>query len=53
MPFLITPMLWDSISRPFQKPGTVVERVHGDGMTVGYDSPEAFEELLWRVLLAW
>ena len=48
MPFLITPMLWDSISRPFQRPGTVVERAHGDGMTVGYDSPEAFEELLWR-----
>ena len=48
MPFLITPMLWHSISRPFQRPGTVVERAHGDGMTVGYDSPEAFEELLWR-----
>ena len=48
MPFLLTPMLWDSISRPFHKPGAVVERAHGDGMTVGYDSPEAFEELLWR-----
>ncbi len=48
MPFLLTPMLWHSISRPFQRPGAVVERAHGDGMTVGYDSPEAFEELLWR-----
>ena len=48
MPFLLTPMLWNSISRPFHKPGAVVERAHGDGMTVGYDSPEAFEELLWR-----
>jgi hypothetical protein len=24
------------------------ERAHGDGMQVGYDSPEAFEEILWR-----
>ena len=48
MPFLLTPMLWRSISRPFHKPGGGVERAHGDGMTVCYDSPEAFEELLWR-----
>ena len=48
MPFLLTPMLWNALSRPFHRPGAVVERAHGDGMTVGYDSPEAFEELLWR-----
>ena len=23
------------------------ERAHGDGIEVGYDSPEAFEEILW------
>jgi hypothetical protein len=32
----------------FRKPQELHERAHGDGMQVGYDSPEAFEEILWR-----
>lgn len=48
MPFLLTPLLWNSFSRRFRRPSTPVARVHGDGMTVGFDSPEAFEEVLWR-----
>jgi hypothetical protein len=24
------------------------ERAHGDGIAIGYDSPEAFEEVIWR-----
>ena len=48
MPFLFTPLLWGSISRPFRRPDAVRQRAHGDGMTVGYDSPEGFEEMLWR-----
>lgn len=48
MPFVLTPLLWDGISRRFRKAGGVMQRAHGDGMTVGYDSPEAFEELLWH-----
>ena len=28
--------------------GVEIERAHGDGMTIGYDSHEAFEEVLWR-----
>ena len=48
MPFLLTPLLWDAISRPFRSANISMERAHGDGMTVGYDSPEAFEELLWH-----
>ena len=48
MPFLFTPLLWSALSRPFRKPGVVIERVHADGMTVSADSPEAFEEALWR-----
>lgn len=48
MPFLFTPLLWDAASRPFRKPGVVVERVHADGMTVSVDSPESFEEALWH-----
>lgn len=49
MPFLLCPLLWDRISRAFRKPAALSERAHGDGLAVGYDSPEAFEEVLWRV----
>lgn len=48
MPFLLTPLLWSSFSRRFRRPSEPVARAHGDGMTVGFDSPEAFEEVLWR-----
>ena len=48
MPFLLTPLLWSSLSRRFRRHSEPVARAHGDGMTVGFDSPEAFEEVLWR-----
>ena len=48
MPFLLTPYLWAKMSRAFQKKSEMRERAHGDGMQVGFDSPEAFEEILWR-----
>jgi hypothetical protein len=48
MPFVLAPLLWEGLSRAFRKPSTLVERAHGDGMMVGYDSPEAFEEVLWK-----
>jgi hypothetical protein len=48
MPFVLCPILWDSISRGFRRVEEKRERMHGDGMSVGYDSPEAFEEVLWR-----
>jgi len=47
MPFVLCPILWDSVSRGFRRPGESKERAHGDGMSVSYDSPEAFEEVLW------
>lgn len=47
MPFVLVPHLWSKISRSFQKPEERMERAHGDGMTVGTDSPEALEEMLW------
>lgn len=47
MPFVLNPVLWDRLSRRFRRPARVHERAHGDGMLVGYDSPEAFEEVLW------
>jgi hypothetical protein len=48
MPFVLVPILWDALSRGFRRTSHLKERAHGDGMAVGYDSPEAFEEILWR-----
>jgi hypothetical protein len=48
MPFVMAPLLWQEISRRFRKQAVLRERAHGDGMQVGYDSPEAFEEILWH-----
>lgn len=48
MPFVMAPIFWSRLSRAFRKPAELGERAHGDGMQVGYDSPEAFEEILWR-----
>ena len=48
MPFVLCPILWDSVSRGFRRPSEARERAHGDGMLVGYDSPEAFEEVMWK-----
>jgi Sulfotransferase family len=47
MPFPLLPLLWTDASRRFQQDSRPAERAHGDGVAVGYDSPEAFEELLW------
>ena len=48
MPFLFIPLLWETLSRRLRVSGAPVERAHGDGMTAGFDSVEAFEEALWR-----
>lgn len=48
MPFILTPMLWSRLSSPFRKVTTAKERAHGDGLTIDYDSPEAFEEIVWK-----
>ncbi len=48
MPFVMAPILWSRLSSAFRKRVEPRERAHGDGMQVGYDSPEAFEEIFWR-----
>jgi|KBSSwiStaDraftv2_1062776.scaffolds.fasta_scaffold00904_8 hypothetical protein len=48
MPFVMAPVLWSRVMGAFRKRAELRERAHGDGMQVGYDSPEAFEEVLWR-----
>ena len=48
MPFVMAPLLWSKVSGIFRKQASLSERAHGDGMQIGYDSPEAFEEVIWR-----
>lgn len=48
MPFVMAPIIWSKLSGNFKKKAELVERAHGDGMQVGYESPEAFEEVLWH-----
>ena len=48
MPFVLAPVIWRRISATFRKKAQQQERAHGDGMTVDYDSPEAFEEVFWK-----
>lgn len=47
MPFTMAPLLWGRFSTVFRKPGEKAERAHGDGIEVDFDSPEAFEEMIW------
>jgi len=47
MPFILSPVLWSKFSGLFGKDIGTRERAHGDGIFVGIESPEAFEEILW------
>ncbi len=49
MPFVLMPNLWRRLSRPFYKDQPETERAHGDRILVNADSPEAFEEVFWRI----
>lgn len=48
MPFVLCPLIWAALSRNLRRRGGERPRAHGDGMPVGYDSPEAFEEVVWQ-----
>jgi len=48
MPFILTPLIWDKVSRVFSRTSKPAERAHGDGLVIDEDSPEAFEEVLWK-----
>jgi len=47
MPFILAPLLWERLSRLSRRAAATRERAHGDGMDVSFDSPEAFEEVVW------
>jgi hypothetical protein len=48
MPFVLVPCLWNRFSVAFRRSAPVRERAHGDGMLIGFESPEALEEVLWK-----
>jgi hypothetical protein len=48
MPFVLAPIFWDMLSKGFRREAIPRERAHGDGVHISYDSPEAFEEVIWR-----
>ncbi len=48
MPFLLMPLFWNRFSKGFMLKDTLRERAHGDGMMINVDSPEAFEEIIWK-----
>jgi len=49
MPFVLTPMLWNRFAARFRQSEAPRERAHGDGMLVDLDSPEALEEVIWKL----
>ena len=49
MPLVLAPNLWARVSGGMREGFDPVERAHGDGIAVGLDSPEAFDEAFWRV----
>jgi hypothetical protein len=49
MPFVLCPLLWHHLTRRFRiSTDGMRERAHGDGVQVGFRSPESFEEVVWR-----
>jgi hypothetical protein len=49
MPFVLAPNIWAAMSSRGQATMAAEERAHGDGINVDFDSPEALEEVFWRV----
>ncbi|WP_299681658.1 sulfotransferase [uncultured Roseobacter sp.] len=49
MPFVLAPNLWARLSGGARQQMAAQERAHGDGILVDFDSPEALEEVFWRV----
>ncbi len=51
MPLILAPLLWQKMSRSFHQRAELRERAHGDQVHVSFDSPEAFEEVIWLTFL--
>ena len=49
MPFVLAPNLWHRLSARGRNAGARTERAHGDGIEVDFNSPEALDEVYWRI----
>ncbi len=49
MPFVLAPNSWAGLSSKSRDPGQKAERAHGDGIEVDAHSPEALDEVYWRI----
>ncbi len=49
MPFVLCPNLWERLSSRSRRNIDAVERAHGDHLKIDADSPEALDEVFWRV----
>jgi len=47
MPFVLCPILGEKFTKNFRKESTLRARAHADGISIGFDSPEALEEIIW------
>ncbi|MEK9658262.1 MAG: sulfotransferase [bacterium] len=49
-PFICSPILWHFFTRHATQPNSaaVVERLHQDGLGVSVQSPESFDEVIWK-----
>ena len=50
MPFVTAPNLWAKMSSISLRKEVFSERAHGDGIHVSWQSPEALEEVFWRIV---
>jgi len=50
MPFLLAPNIWSKCIANSKLVPKKISRVHGDGITISIESPEAFDEIFWRIL---
>ncbi|SNT40879.1 sulfotransferase [Tropicimonas sediminicola] len=48
MPLITAPMLWSKLGGK-NRAVARQKRAHGDGMEIDFDSPEAFDEVLWTL----
>jgi hypothetical protein len=48
MPFVLCPLIWSRYTGQFAGEIEPTERAHGDGLEVSGESPEAFEERIWK-----
>ncbi len=49
MPFVLAPNLWAGLAGRGARHKEAAVRAHGDGVLVDFDSPEALEDVFWRV----